>query len=135
MTMPMPDDDYTRRARYLGNHDGDTATLEVRLGWGVVIGEPFTFRVLGINCPEEHDPGGPAARDFTAAWFGGGGPAKWPFVVESVKFDKFGGRFDGHIWRVRDGANLADDLIAAGHAVPWDGRGPKPTPPTSLPPG
>jgi endonuclease YncB( thermonuclease family) len=128
MPMPMPDDDYTRRARYLGNHDGDTISLEVRLGWGIMVGEPFTFRVLGLNCPELKAPGGPQAWEFTSRWFAGAGDEKWPFVVESVKFDKFGGRFDGHIWRVRDGANLADDLIAAGHAAPWDGRGPKPTP-------
>jgi endonuclease YncB( thermonuclease family) len=131
VSVPPPvvlahDDEYIRRARYVENHDGDTATLVVRLGWGVTIGEPFTFRVLGVNCPELRDPGGVAAQAFTAAWFAAGGAAKWPFVVESVIFDKYGGRFDGHIWRVGDGANLGDDLLAAGHAKRWDGKGARP---------
>lgn len=119
--MPMPTEDWVRRARYLSNHDGDTATLEVSLGWGMVVGEPFTFRLLGVNSPELRDPGGPEARDFAAAWFAGGGPGKWPFVVSSVRFDKYGGRFDGFIWRARDQHSLTDDLIAAGHGQPYDG--------------
>lgn len=130
MTVPVPVDSYVRRARYLGNHDGDTLTLEVSLGWGIILGEPFTFRLLGINCPELKEPGGPQAWQFTADWIAHAdalaGAQRWPFVVESVSFDKFGGRFDGHLWRVGDGANLADDLVAAGHAKVWDGRGPKP---------
>lgn len=128
MSGTMPDETWVRRARYSSNHDGDTVTLDIDLGFGVHFGAPATLRILGVNAPELATPAGPPARDFVAAWFAAKGAESWPFRVRTVKNapDKFGGRYDAEIWRVRDGASLSADLIAAGQAVAWSGHGPKP---------
>jgi hypothetical protein len=69
---------YVMDAALISVHDGDTATLRLRL--------PFReayegrCRFARINCPELTAPGGPEARDFAAAWFAEAMAATLPAV-------------------------------------------------------
>jgi hypothetical protein len=50
-----------------------------------------------------------------------------PVRVVSYGWDKFGGRVDASIqYNLADPHDFATAMMAAGHAVPWDGKGPKP---------
>lgn len=125
----MPAEDWVRNARFVANHDGDTVTLLIDGGYDTFVQPKKGFRVLGENAPELADPGGKASRDWVAAWFAPHpGDASWPFVVQTVedKTEKYG-RWLAGIWRKRDGAYLTAATIAAGQAVPWDGKGTRPT--------
>jgi len=122
MTMPMPPEDYARNAYYLSNRDGDSIRLQLALGFGVELaGKVIALRLLGIDCPELAQPGGREAQAFAAAWFAAAPPASWPFRVQSVRWDKFGGRYLGYVWRRADGASLVDDMLAAKHGVAYNG--------------
>lgn len=130
MTVAMPGPSYQYRARAVSNHDGDSVSLIVDLGFQVSVA--IQVRVLGINAPELATPQGPAARDFVAGWLAAAGPGPWPLVIASQKGlrpidpDKFGGRWDATIWRTSDGTELGAATVAAGFAKLWDGRGAKP---------
>lgn len=111
-------------------HDGDTATFRltadpVDIGFGVAVtgSSVQVCRFLGYNARELAMPGGPEARDHLAAVLGAG-----PLRVVSVKYDKFGNRFDGLVY-LPDGTSVADVMIHDGYAAPWDGKGTKPVPP------
>ena len=45
----------------------------------------------------------------------------------SLGWDKYGGRSDAQL-TLPDGRDLTAVMIAAGHAAPWNGQGPKPVP-------
>ena len=112
-------------------HDGDTVRFlltsdQVDLGFGMKVSaatSEWSCRMLGYAAREIADPGGPEARDALAAFLGSG-PG---LVVESVSWDKYGGRFDGRAFRA--GVPIAGLMIGDGWAVPWNGRGPQPKPP------
>lgn len=123
----MPAVTWVRRARLLSIHDGDTICAALDMGFGLTWGAPNSLRILGTNAPELATPEGVAARDFVVSWLAGTDAAdRWGLVVQTVKPDKFGGRFDAHVWRVSDGASLAEALLASGHGKVWSGHGPKP---------
>ena len=42
-----------------------------------------------------------------------------------IKNDKFGGRFDGYLYV--NGVKLGEHLVSIGLAVPWNGKGKRPT--------
>lgn len=127
--MSIPTPQYCYRASYIDNHDGDTVTLLVSLGFEVRL--VAVVRVAGINAPELATPAGPPAQQFAAAWLASAGPDHWPLVLASQKAltaigtEKYG-RWLGQIWRVSDGQELGAALLAAGHARPWNGQGVKP---------
>jgi endonuclease YncB( thermonuclease family) len=112
--------------------DGDTIEVMVDLGFEIGF---FTMaiRLLGLNCPKDGknpEPGGPEATAYTTQWCQSAldPQTPWPLRVVTAKNDqpdKYGERWLGRIER-GDGRCLNDDLIAAGHAVAWDGRGTKP---------
>jgi len=112
---------YVYNATVLSVHDGDTLTLNVDLGFYVRMQMPC--RVLGVNAPELSTAAGKAARDFLATLC----PTGTPLLLRSVKDDKYGGRFDGAL-ALPDGRSVAQELINAGFAAPWNGQGPKPLP-------
>ena len=112
---------YVYAAKVVSVHDGDTMTLDIDLGFYVRVQMPC--RVLGINAAELGTSGGLVARDTLRALC----PEGSDITVKSVKPDKYGWRFDG-IPVLPDGRTVADCLVAAGVAVPWDGKGPKPVP-------
>lgn len=106
--------------------DGDTLLIDAAL-W-LHAGEhaqrmraPLAVRVYGIDTPElraktacEREMAR-RAREFVVGWIGGE-----RVDVEFVGLDKYGGRVDAHV--TRDGASLADALVAAGLARAY-GRG------------
>jgi micrococcal nuclease len=88
--------------------DGDTVEL-------YTIGVPNRerVRVLGINTPEKNQPLYREATEFTREWL-----AKAPTTLEaSCSRDSFG-RLLGTFYR-EDGAELGQELIGAGLAVPY----------------
>jgi len=99
-------------------HDGDTCHLDVDLGFGLVLG--LSCRCYGINAPELHDAGGREATDYARSL----APAGTTVRVLSHGWDKYGGRFLGEI-TLPSAAPFGDAMIAAGHARPYFGRGPK----------
>lgn len=100
--------------------DADTIALDLDLGFGVHQ-LALSCRVFGINAPELSTPAGKDARAFALTLLAAGDRVS----VLSHGFDKYAGRFDGSI-TLADGRDFASVLVAAGHALPWDGKGPKP---------
>ena len=112
-------------------HDGDTIDVDLvltkagrqssdrDLGFNVhrnrqgVTLERQSVRLLGCNAPELATPAGKDALAF--------------IELVSHGWDKYGGRVDGAV-TLADGRDLTAVMIAAGHAAPWDGTGPKPLP-------
>jgi endonuclease YncB( thermonuclease family) len=114
-------------------HDGDTIHVDLDLGFGVQLdshdldGKPvISCRVFGSNAPELSTAAGKAALAYGQTLLKSGDHV----TVVSHGYDKYGGRFDGAI-TLADGSDFAAQMIAAGHAVFWDGTGPKPVPPAS----
>jgi endonuclease YncB( thermonuclease family) len=103
----------------MGWHDGDTAHLDVDLGFGLVLG--LSCRCFGINAPELATPQGPPARDAALAL----APPGTMVMVVSHGWDKYGGRFLGEI-TLSHGRSFAEEMISGGHAKPYFGKGPKP---------
>lgn len=106
-------------ARCVAVHDGDTITLDVDLGFGILLsgldldGHPrLSCRVFGVNAPELNTPAGVEARFYVRSLM----PPGTRCTVLSHGWDKYGGRFDGVI-TLADGTDLAARLVATGHAV------------------
>lgn len=119
-------------ATVLDVHDGDTVTLDVTLldadlGFTIRAVHHWTMkiRLAHIQAPELTKPGGPQSRDFLRSLIQVGSTV----VLHTIKdqADKYGGRYDGELYLTTDTAHsLNDQMVAAGHAVYWDGTGPKP---------
>lgn len=105
-----------------GVHDGDTVWILCDLGFYISL--RIKVRLARSNAPELSTPAGLVARQFVVDWF-----ASHPIVALDTKpypGDRYG-RWLGEIVATDpSGANLINDLIASGNAVPWDGKGPKP---------
>jgi micrococcal nuclease len=117
---------YEYRAIVQDVHDGDTITVDVDLGWNVWRrGE--RLRLLGINAPELYTDSGKAAQIWLARMLPRGTPVA--VRTEKDKAEKYG-RMLATVWdNDHDdvhGDSLNDLLVAAGHAVRWDGKGPRP---------
>lgn len=101
-------------------HDGDTLRIDLDLGFGVwKLREKF--RLIGLQAPELGTPGGREARD----WLRDLLPVGTPIIVKTIKDEqeKYG-RYLAAIFK--GSIDVNDALIDAGHAVPWDGTGPRP---------
>jgi endonuclease YncB( thermonuclease family) len=103
-------------------HDGDTVYIKLDVGFDLSV---YTrVRVAGINAPELATAAGKAARDYAQTLLKPGDAVR----VVSFGWDKFGGRIDASIeYHLDAPEDFAKTMIAAGHALPWDGTGPKPT--------
>lgn len=86
--------------------DGDTFVLR---NAGITATE--TVRICCVDTPEKRTPGADEATAFTTQWLQTG-----PFTLDACTRDSFG-RLLGTV--TRDGQNLADALLDAGHAVPY----------------
>ena len=110
---------YTARGRCVSIHDGDTATFDLDLGWGVRIpGQDWdgrnvlTCRVFGINAPELRTPDGDAALAYIQTILQIGDIC----TVTSHSWDRNGGRYDADVL-LSDGSDLATKMVESGHAI------------------
>lgn len=87
--------------------DGDTFVIR---NAGITTYEEV--RVCCVDTPEKKDPGFDDATAFTDRWLRAG-----PFTLDVCKRDSFG-RLLGTV--TRDGQDLADALLEAGLAVPYE---------------
>ena len=103
-------------------HDGDTVYVKLDVRFDLTV---YTrIRVLGINAPELSTAAGKAARDYAKTLLQPGAEVR----VVSYGWDKYGGRIDASIqYGGDDPHDFAGAMLAAGHALPWDGSGVKPT--------
>lgn len=106
-------------ARVVRIHDGDTVIFDLDLGFGVRLpGESWagktelSCRVFGINAPELSTQAGKDALAYIQTILKPGDICK----VMSHSWDKYGGRFDGTVI-LPDGTDLAQQMLASGHAV------------------
>lgn len=121
--MGMPQPQYVYRAALIRIVDGDT--IVIKRDCGEHIYRDTTVRLLGVNTPEKIGATAAAGRlaaHWAASWLTDSPQGEWPLIVATQldKDDKYG-RLLGTIYRLKDGACLNDDLLAAGHAVPYDG--------------
>ena len=106
-------------ARVVSVHDGDTATLDIDLGFDHLISgldldgrTRMSCRIYGINAPELGTQAGKDALAYALTLL-------WPglrVTVLSHGYDKFGGRFDGAV-TLPDGSDFAAKMLDSGHAV------------------
>lgn len=112
MTTPVQPVLYTYRAFVRKVYDGDTVTLDIDLGFDVVLREQ-KVRLLRINAPEvrgEERESGLASRDALRKRIAN----KWVVLrTESDRKGKFG-RWLGEIWF--EGECVNDWMLAEGHA-------------------
>lgn len=126
----------------VGIHDGDTVEVDVvlarragampvdhDLGFhvhrrheGIVLARQ-AVRLYGCNAPELATAAGQAALAYILTLVKVGDRV----TLLSHGVDKFGGRIDGTV-TLQGGKDLAAAMIEAGHAIAWDGHGPKPVP-------
>lgn len=103
---------YHYAIRPIRNHDGDTITVEIDLGFDTRLTDDI--RLDGVDTPEMSDKiRGPAARDFTSTWIMAG---KSHYII-STKYnrrEKYG-RILAKVFRDDDPVDLTQALIVAGH--------------------
>jgi endonuclease YncB( thermonuclease family) len=100
----------------MGVVDGDTFNVGVDLGMEVAMNT--TLRLYGINAPELSTQAGKDAKVWAIAWLQQHCP-NGQFLVQTYKdkTEKYGRYLatvtapDGHVFN--------DDIVAAGHAVPY----------------
>lgn len=111
---------YTYRAVLLAVTDGDTLRLRIDVGFRVWVETPV--RLLGLNAPEHNTPAGKSATAWVIDWM-----AQHPDLVVTTLADpeKYG-RWLATVTDESDGTDLNAALIASGHALAWDGKGPRP---------
>lgn len=106
--------------------DGDTAIVELRLFRGLRL--TSHLRLYGINAPEMRGPTrdkGLVARTFAGVVAVAQLDGKGPLVNVSYRGEDKYGRILGDI-RTKAGIDVARALIESGHAVLWNGLGPRP---------
>jgi endonuclease YncB( thermonuclease family) len=117
-------DAYVRGVDVVRVIDGDTFIADVDLGFYVRV--RMSCRLLGINAPDRGEGGREEAREALGELL-----AQGPVSVESVRADKFAGRFDAVVF-VTVGPDVVvvnDALVKLGVAVRWDGTGRRPVVP------
>jgi len=110
--------------------DGDTVGVRAHTWPGQYV--EIRVRLRGVDAPEIRRVAceaervkGHEATQFTRDWLtapDGGGFA--PVMLTDIGPDSFWGRVVARLVRAEDGADLSDDLLAAGLAVPFRQRGP-----------
>jgi len=100
--------------------DGDTVHLNVDLGLDQT--RFLKVRIVGINAPEKATQAGKDAKAWAQAIL----PLGSAVVIRTVKdrTEKYG-RYLAAIIMAQD-ADYATLAISTGHAVAWDGKGPRP---------
>ena len=104
--------------------DGDTVKLTVDLGFHVYVTE--SFRLAGINAPEKDTDAGMASKHWLMAKLPPG-TVVYIRSEKAVKQEKYG-RWMCNLWLSEDAqsTSLNAQLVQAGLAKPWDGKGARP---------
>jgi micrococcal nuclease len=104
--------------------DGDSIKVTLDLGFG--IHKVSSLRVMGINAPETRTSN-PLEKEagLKVTWFVVNALEDNSLVCKYLKEDKFGGRFNGHLFIGEQ--SLATLLLDKGYAKPYDGKGKAPT--------
>lgn len=104
--------------------DADTVDVSVRLGWHVEMKVRVRLQSLtcGLDAPERRTAAGKAAHQRAEAL----APAGTEATLHSHELDKYGRSLGALV--LDTGLDVGAELIAEGHALPWDGAGPKPNP-------
>lgn len=110
---------FERRATVTRVVDGDTLHLSVDLGCDIDIA--MTVRLYGLNAPEHGTMDGNEATAFVERWVRDKA-GEHGFRLRTVKDrrEKYG-RYLADLLPYDDGPSLCQALLAAGHAVPYDG--------------
>lgn len=116
-----------QHCRLVEVHDGDTITVEIDLGFRLRLVEKF--RLAGINAPEINTPEGKAARAYLVSIMAALPIEMWVYKAQ----EKFG-RWLAWVSYPAGSGTFNQQMIDAGHAVSWDGQGPKPLPVLTPPP-
>lgn len=102
--------------------DGDTLDIQVDLGFG--IWKYAKVRLIGLNAPELSTDKGKASAEILRLML----PVGTRVLVESIKPDKYGDRWNAIVWKGAGSSETVNAaLIASGAALPWNGKGVKPT--------
>lgn len=102
--------------------DGDTLRVDIDLGFDIRKYE--TIRLHGINAPELNTVEGKAAASWVRLWVA----QHDNLVATTIKGNEKYGRWLAVVTATDDGTVLNDNIVTAGHAMPWSGTGPKPVP-------
>lgn len=106
--------DYRYKVDVIGVHDGDTVTVSVHLGFGLLFAT--SIRLAGINAPELSAPGGMEARDYLRELVAGSaGP--WTAVTYKSGHEKFG-RWLATLYDPA-GLDVCQHMVDTGHAVDY----------------
>lgn len=108
--------------------DGDSFVARVTrdVGFHGTLTFDVTLRLNRINTPPVNTIPGKAALDrFTELVRNGPGIPSPPMLIETVKAYKYGDEWVAEV-TLPDGRNVSDELVAAGVAQYWDGKGPRP---------
>lgn len=125
-------------ARIVRVIDGDTLDVDVTLTASVKVDVgldttltataaedvSIRLRLNGLNAPEKNTPEGKAAIAFVNAWIT---QHAGPYTLTTLPGDRREkyGRTLATV-TAADGAVLNQDLLASGHALPYNGTGPRP---------
>lgn len=104
-------------AKILGVVDGDT--IDVMIDYGFRLMQTHRVRLAGIDAPEVNAAGlaGEAARDWLRAQLPIGCPVN---LITEKPADKYG-RYLAWVYRPTESDSINLQLIAAGHAVAYNG--------------
>lgn len=111
---------YEYKATVCSVYDGDTLRVDIDCGFDVwLFNQPL--RLVGLNAPEMGTPAGRAARD----WLRGLLPVGTDVRVVTLKDARE--KYGRYLALVYLGAIcINEEIVDAGHAVEWDGRGARP---------
>lgn len=149
--MPAPKADSAKHvyeATVTKIKDGDTISASIRLRRTRTADKDLGFhiyqekgylvlhediRFFGINTPEHGTEAGDASTAYLKGLIKPGDTVTVATKVvkdrttkaENDAKEKFG-RWLGTVWREQDATSLNDQMVASGHAKPWDGQGAKP---------
>lgn len=119
---------YHYAAQVLEVIDGDT--LRINLDMGMCIKQtPKVFRLSGVNAPESRTSNkdekkrGLAAKSYLQYL----APVdSWIMIITDRDETEKYGRLFGRAFNEPGGASINDQMVAAGHCKPWDGKGTRP---------
>jgi len=105
--------------------DGDTVAVSLDLGWGIY--KRDHIRVAHINAPELSTPEGKLAKAYAETLL----PADREITVVSHSLDKYGRalatiKYASILAPTPEIIDFGQMMISKGHALAWEGQGPKP---------